>query len=148
MVFRRAVAEDHEIIIAIALKAYEKYVERMGKEPAPMRPVIQKEDVVFVYEYNKQVIAFAILVKINDQIILDSIAVDPSHQNKGIGNNFIKFIEQYLMEQKFDKYQLYTNEKMFENIDWYQKIGFKIFKKVSEKGYDRIYFEKELFNLK
>ena len=148
MLFRKAVAEDHEIIIAIALKAYEKYIERMGKEPAPMRPVIQKEDVVFVYEDNKQVIAFAILVKINDQIILDSIAVDPPHQKKGIGDNFIKFIEEYLMEQKVNKYQLYTNEMMFENIKWYQKIGFKIFKKVTEKGYNRIYFEKELFNLK
>ena len=144
MLFRKAKLEDHKIIMAIALKAYEKYVERMGKEPSPMRPVIQKEDVVFVYEDNKQVIAFAILVKINDQIILDSIAVDPSHQNKGIGNNFIKFIEQYLMEQKVNKYQLYTNEKMFENIDWYQKIGFKIFKKVTEKGYNRIYFEKKI----
>jgi ribosomal protein S18 acetylase RimI-like enzyme len=144
MFFRRAVAEDHEIIIAIAQKAYEKYVERMGKEPAPMRPVIQKEDVVFICEDNKQIIAFAILVKINDQIILDNIAVDPSHQKKGIGNNFIKFIEQYLIKKKFDKYQLYTNEKMFENIKWYQKIGFKIFKKVTEKGYNRIYFEKEL----
>ena len=144
MLFRKAKLEDHKIIMAIALKAYEKYVERMGKEPAPMRPVIQKEDVVFVYEDNKQVIAFAILVKINDEIILDSIAVDPPHQKKGIGNYFIKFIEEYLMEQKVNKYQLYTNEKMFENIDWYQKIGFKIFKKVTEKGYNRIYFEKQL----
>ena len=144
MLFKKAKLEDHKIIITIALKAYEKYVERMGKEPAPMRPVIQKEDVVFVCEENKQVIAFAILVKINDQIILDSIAVDPSHQNKGIGNNFIKFIERYLIEQKFNRYQLYTNEKMFENIDWYQKIGFKIFKKVTEKGFNRIYFEKQL----
>ena len=144
MFFRRAVAEDHKIIIAIAQKAYEKYVERMGKEPAPMRPVIQKEDVVFICEDNKQIIAFAILVKINDQIILDNIAVDPTHQKKGIGNNFIKFIEEYLMEQKVNKYQLYTNEMMFENIDWYQKIGFKIFKKVTEKGFNRIYFEKEL----
>ena len=144
MLFRKAKLEDHKIIITIALKAYEKYVERMDKEPAPMRPVIQKQDVVFVCEDNEQVIAFAILVKINDQIIPDSIAVDPSHQNKGIGNSFIKFIEQYLMEQKVNKYQLYTNEMMFENIDWYQKIGFKIFKKVTEKGFNRIYFEKQL----
>ena len=144
MLFRIAKLEDHKIIMAIAQKAYEKYVERMGKEPAPMRPVIQKEDVVFVCEDNKQVIAFAILVKINDQIILDSIAVDPLHQKKGIGNNFIKYIEQYLIKQKINKYQLYTNEKMFENIDWYQKIGFKIFKKVTEKGYSRIYFEKKI----
>ena len=144
MLFRIAKLEDHKIIMAIAQKAYEKYIERMGKEPAPMRPVIQKEDVVFVCEDNKQVIAFAILVKINDQIILDSIAVDPLYQKKGIGNNFIKYIEQYLIEQKINKYQLYTNEKMFENIDWYQKIGFKIFKKVTEKGFNRIYFEKQL----
>ena len=144
MVFRSAVKRDYLAIKIIALKAYEKYVERMGKEPAPMRPIIQKEDVVFVCEDNKQVIAFAILVKVNDQITLDSIAVDPSHQKKGIGVNFIKFIEQYLIEQKFNKYQLYTNEKMFENIDWYQKIGFKIFKKVTEKGFNRIYFEKQL----
>ena len=144
MVFRSAVKRDYLAIKIIALKAYEKYVERMGKEPAPMRPIIQKEDVVFVCEDNKQVIAFAILVKINDQIILESIAVDPLHQKKGIGNNFIKYIEQYLIEQKINKYQLYTNEKMFENIDWYQKIGFKIFKKVTEKGYNRIYFEKKI----
>ena len=144
MVFRSAVKRDYLAIKIIALKAYEKYVERMGKEPAPMRPIIQKEDVVFVCEDNKQVIAFAILVKDTDQITLDSIAVDPSHQKKGIGVNFIKFIEQYLIEQRINKYQLYTNEKMFENIDWYQKIGFKIFKKVTEKGYNRIYFEKEL----
>ena len=144
MLFRIANLEDHKIIMAIAQKAYEKYIERMGKEPAPMRPVIQKQDVVFVCEDNKQIIAFAILVKINDQIILDSIAVDPPHQKKGIGNNFIKFIEEYLMEQKVNKYQLYTNEMMFENIDWYQKIGFKIFKKVTEKGFNRIYFEKQL----
>ena len=144
MLFRKAKLEDHKIIMAIAQKAYEKYIERMGKEPAPMRPVIQKEDMVFICEDNKQVIAFAILVKINDQIILDSIAVDTPHQKKGIGNNFIKFIEQYLIKQKVNKYQLYTNEMMFENIDWYQKIGYKIFKKVTEKGFNRIYFEKEL----
>ena len=42
MVFRRAVVEDYKLINTIALKAYEKYVERMGKEPAPMRPIIQK----------------------------------------------------------------------------------------------------------
>src|SRR5210317_1222382 len=106
--------------------------------------LFKQKNVVFVCEDNEQVIAFAILVKINDEIILDSIAVDPPHQKKGIGNNFIKFIEQYLIEQKFNKYQLYTNEMMFENIDWYQKIGFKIFKKVTEKGFNRIYFEKQL----
>ena len=44
MFFRRAKLEDHETIKVIALKAYQKYVERMGKEPAPMRPVFEKED--------------------------------------------------------------------------------------------------------
>jgi hypothetical protein len=51
---------------------------------------IQKEDVVFVCEDNKQIIAFAILVKINDQIILDSIAVDTLTSKKGYWQLFYK----------------------------------------------------------
>ena len=43
MLFRKAELEDHKIIIAIAHKAYEKYVERMGKEPALVAKSLSKE---------------------------------------------------------------------------------------------------------
>ena len=65
-----------------------------------------------------------------------------------MGTTFISFIENYLISEKFNFYQLYTNEKMIENILWYQKIGFKKIKEVTEKGFNRVYFQKKLFKNK
>jgi len=35
-------------------------------------------------------------------------------QKKKVGTNFISYIEDYLIKEKFNYYQLYTNEKMIE----------------------------------
>ena len=145
MIFRKAKTKDEKSIKYIALKAYKKYIERMGQEPAPMRPNIQKYDLVFICEDNNKSIAFAILVLVDGQILLDNIAVDPMFQKSKVGTNFISYIEDYLIKEKFNYYQLYTNEKMIENIEWYHKIGFKKFKKINEKGFNRVYFQKQLF---
>jgi len=60
MIFRKANSKDEDTIKQIASRAYQKYIERMGKEPAPMRPNIQKNDIVFVCEKENKIIAFAI----------------------------------------------------------------------------------------
>ena len=62
MIFRKANSKDEDTIKQITSRAYQKYIERMGKEPAPMRPNIQKNDIVFVCEKENKIIAFAILV--------------------------------------------------------------------------------------
>ena len=45
----------------------------MGKEPAPMRPNIQKNDIVFVCEKENKIIAFAILVIKDGNIFLYNV---------------------------------------------------------------------------
>ena len=144
MIFRKANSIDEDAIKQIASRAYRKYIERMGKEPAPMRPNIQKNDIVFVCEKENKIIAFAILVIKDGNIFLENLAVEPLLQQKNVGTAFISFIENYLIKEKFDFYQLYTNEKMIENILWYQKIGFKKIREVTEKGFNRVYFQKKL----
>ena len=145
MIFRKANSKDEETIKLIASRAYEKYIKRMGQEPAPMKPNIQKNDIVFVCEKDNKIIAFAILVIKDGNILLENLAVEPLFQKKNVGTTFISFIENYLISEKFNFYQLYTNEKMIENILWYQKIGFKKIKEVTEKGLNRVYFQKKLF---
>ena len=145
MIFRKANSKDEDAIKQIASRAYQKYIERMGKEPAPMRPNIQKNDIVFVCEKENKIIAFAILVIKDGNIFLENLAVEPLFQQKNVGTTFISFIENYLIKEKFDFYQLYTNEKMIENILWYQKIGFKKIREVTEKGFNRVYFQKQLY---
>ena len=144
MIFRKANAIDEDSIKQIASRAYHKYIERMGKEPAPMRPNIHKNDIVFVCEKENKIIAFAILVIKDGNIFLDNLAVEPLFQQNNIGTAFISFIEHYLIKEKFDFYQLYTNKKMIENIAWYQIIGFKKIREVTEKGFHRVYFQKQL----
>ena len=39
-------------------------------------------------------------------------------------------------------YQLYTNELMHENIDWYRNSGFREIARREEHGFKRVYFEK------
>ena len=39
---------------------------------------------------------------------------------------------------------VHTNAKMFENIDWYKRIGYSEFKRKTVNGFERIYFIKEL----
>ena len=76
MIFRKANSKDEDTIKQIASRAYQKYIERMGKEPAPMRPNIQKNDIVFVCEKENKIIAFAILVIKDGNIFLENLAVE------------------------------------------------------------------------
>ena len=98
MIFRKANSTDEDTIKQIASRAYQKYIERMGKEPAPMRPNIQKNDIVFVCEKENKIIAFAILVIKDGNIFLENLAVEPLHQQKNVGTAFISFIENYLID--------------------------------------------------
>ena len=41
-------------------------------------------------------------------------------------------------------YQLYTNELMHENIDWYRNSGFREIARREEHGFKRVYFEKTI----
>ena len=144
MIFRKAKNKDYLFIKKIAVKAYKKYIPRIGQEPAPMRPTFEKNDVIFVCEKNSKIVAFAIIVTLGKKKLLNNIAVDPIFQQKKIGTYFIHYIEKYFKRKKVYLYELYTNEKMIENIRWYQKLGFKKFKKITEKGFKRVYFRKKI----
>jgi len=56
------------------------------------------------------------------------------------------YSEQFLLsDNEREKLTKLCMKKMIENIKWYHKIGFKKFKKVNEKGFNRVYFQKQLF---
>lgn len=64
MTIRLAKADDIPALQAIAVRAYEPYVARMGQEPAPMRPDFADhiaKDTVFVCDEGG-VKAFAIII--------------------------------------------------------------------------------------
>ncbi len=42
-------------------------------------------------------------------------------------------------------FQLYTNELMHENIDWYRNSGFREIARREEHGFKRVYFKKTIY---
>ena len=145
---RKAAANDLSKIEQIARTAYQKYVSRIGKEPAPMLADFSahlNDDTIFVVEDGRaqDIIAYAVIVVKEGQFWLENIAVAPANSAQGVGTDLIHFVEGFIADFA-DEYFLYTNIKMIENIDWYQRIGFTEIKRMTEDGFERVYFCKKL----
>lgn len=145
MIVRRAVAQDIVAIEACARAAYSKYVERIGREPAPMLADFcsqveqQQVDVLLV---DNTVMAFAVSYPLKDCYFLENIAVDPAHQGSGYGGTLLNHV--HALGAKYPVIRLYTNEKMHENLDWYKNRGYRETERLIEDGFARVYMEKKL----
>lgn len=145
MIIRRAVHKDVVAIKACARIAYSKYIERIGREPAPMladfasQIELQQVDVIMV---DDSVVAFAVSYPLEDCYFLENIAVDPSCQGNGYGAALLNHI--HALGSKYPVVRLYTNEKMHENLVWYKNRGYQETKRLIEDGFARVYMEKKL----
>ena len=75
---------------------------------------------------------------------LENVAVQPSYQGQGYGGWLIAFVEDQARRGGFVAVELYTNEKMFENIEMYRRLGYVECDRRNLDGYDRVFFRKAL----
>lgn len=130
-----------------AQKAYRHYIERLGKEPGPMvddYSVRVRDNVAYVVRDNNVVIGLLVLVMDESCCLLDNVAVDPDYAGAGIGKMLVEFAENQAMQKGYDVLELYTHERMTENISMYLKWGYVIDRYIHEKGFDRVYMIKDL----
>ena len=59
-----------------------------------------------------------------DALLIENIAVLPSHQVRGLGSLLMAFAEKQALEQGFREIELYTNEYFVENLAFYAKHGY------------------------
>jgi ribosomal protein S18 acetylase RimI-like enzyme len=142
---RGAVADDVPAISSCVAAAYERYVDRIGKPPAPMlddySQIVNRHD-VFVLTVDEKVVGALVLVKQERALLLDNIAVHPDYQGRGFGRKLIAFAEQRVKSTGLALLTLYTNEQMTENIGLYKRLGFVEIERKSEQGYRRVYMQK------
>ena len=144
---RPAKKSDVSAMIAIATAAYVIYVERIGKEPAPMVAdfaghVASRE--AFVLEDQGEVVAYIVTFPKDGRQFIENVAVRPSRQGQGHGYRLLAFAEDQARRHGFRQLFLYTNAKMTENLDFYPRLGYLETHRISEDGFDRVYFEKDL----
>ncbi len=128
--------------------AYRHYVRRMGKEPGPMLDDYAgrvEKDEAYVIRLAGKIVGVLVLIMDDQRCLLDNVAVCSECQGRGLGRKLIDFAEQRAKQLGYKQIELYTHEVMTENIEIYKRLGYGITRRVSEKGYERIYMQKPLW---
>jgi ribosomal protein S18 acetylase RimI-like enzyme len=58
-------------------------------------------------------------------MLIESVAVDPRHQGRGLGRRLMALAEAEARRQGRLAVRLYTNAKMTENIALYARLGYR-----------------------
>ena len=148
---RKGITNDRSQIENIAYRAYKKYIDLLGKKPRPMTANFSKhlkDDCVFVIEdvQKRQLVGYAVVIIKENKYWLENIAVEPAKSKQGFGTQLISYVEDYISKFALE-YQLYTSVKMYENIEWYKRNGFRESKRMEVEGFEGVYFIKKLKNL-
>jgi ribosomal protein S18 acetylase RimI-like enzyme len=144
---RRGAAGDAAAAAAITSAAYRPYIERIGREPAPMGAdfgaLIAAGDVWVATDHDRVVGVLVLRVQ-ETALLLESVAVDPAHQGHGIGRSLIDHAERVARDAGLGSVDLYTNALMTENLRLYPSLGYDLVDRRREDGFDRVFFRKPL----
>jgi GNAT superfamily N-acetyltransferase len=144
---RPAEPGDVDALHRIAVVAYQHYVPRIGQAPAPMttdyaRAVRRGQ--AWVAVEGGEIIGFAILIAQPGYLLLDSVAVRPDVQGRGIGTRLLDLAEDHARSLHLGEIRLYTNEAMTENLSYYPRHGYVETHRAEQDGFRRVYFRKPL----
>ena len=135
--------------MSCAETAYALYVERIGKKPAPMVAdfghFVQQQS-VHILEVDKSLAGFIVCLAKPDHFRIENIAIHPDYQQCGYGRQLMEFAESEARASGFSRIELYTNEKMWENLKMYPVLGYHEFDRQFQDGFARVFFRKHLNN--
>jgi ribosomal protein S18 acetylase RimI-like enzyme len=128
IVIRAASPQDAETIAALTDAAYSKYIPRLGRKPQPMtadyRQVVAKH-AVWLLCMGDQPAGVLVLMREPEAMLIYSVAISPEVQKRGLGRRLLAWAEQQARQAGYALIRLYTNERMQENIAWYQRLGYQ-----------------------
>lgn len=147
MQIRLATEKDLTSLVECVRSAYSKYVERIGREPAPMLADYKtqlEQNIVWVLTQDNDVRGLLVAFPEDDHYFIENIAVHPNFQGHGYGKKLMVFAEEQAQTFHFNELRLYTNIAMTENLVFYPKLGFEETGRKTENGYHRVYFRKKI----
>ena len=132
---------------AVARAAYEKYVPRIGREPAPMVADFPAEIAAghtVVVEADGRIAGYMIAWPETDAYFIDNVGVDPAMQGRGLGRQLMDHAAAEARRLSLAALRLYTNVAMTENLAMYAHLGFVESHRATEHGFHRIYLRRAL----
>ena len=144
---RPAAASDAAGISECVRAAYSHYIERIGTAPGPMLDdyaQVVRDHRAWVIDDGGRVVGVLVLMDKEDGLLLDNVAVLPERQGEGIGRRLIEHAESEARRLGHRHLDLYTHERMTENIAMYGRIGYEEVERRTERGFPRVYMRKRL----
>ena len=142
---RLASEADLPALSEIVRAAYDPYLERMDRAPAPLtedlRPRIRDG---LVWIVGRPVEGLICLRPVDETLLIQNVAVHPNFQRTGLGRRLMEFAEDVARQKGLDRVSLYTNEVMTENLALYEHLGYSEVARRTEAGYRRVFMEKAL----
>jgi N-acetylglutamate synthase-like GNAT family acetyltransferase len=142
---RRASTADLTEIQRLITDAYTKYIERIGRPPAPMTAdyaAALEHSRVWVLESGDAIVGALVTEDRGDHLLLETIAVAPGAQGSGYGRLLLERAECDAVELGLTEVRLYTNEAMTENLSFYPRHGYRETGRALQDGFRRVYFSK------
>lgn len=127
--------------------AYAIYIERIGKKPATMLanyPALIEEGVVFVLVEQDNLRGALVMMRQDESLFIENIAVAPAFQGQGLGHALMAFAEEQTRCEYLSVIHLYTNELMAENLRFYRHLGFDEVACAMQDSYHRVFLRKHL----
>jgi ribosomal protein S18 acetylase RimI-like enzyme len=147
LTIRLAEEGDADALRAIAVAAYQRYVGRIGRAPAPMTADYTQaisSGQAWVAVQDGQIAGFVVLIAQPGYLLLENIAVLPATQGRGIGGRLLSLAEEQARRLGLSEIRLYTNETMTENLAYYPRRGYTETHRAEQDGYHRVFFRKLL----
>jgi GNAT superfamily N-acetyltransferase len=146
---RIAAVGDGARVVTCIREAFEPYIERIGKMPAPMRldvPALILDEAVWVAERESGIEGVLVQYETQDGFYVDTVASSLRSRGTGIGRELLKFAERCACERGYESLYLCTNSLMVENQRLYSRVGYLEFARESAGGYDRVFYRKQLLS--
>ena len=144
---RPAGLADVPALQRIAGLAYQRYVPRIGRPPAPMTadyPAQVAAGVVWVAVEDGDVLGLLVLHREGDHSELENVAVAPAAQGRGVGAALMAHAEAVTTGWGLAEIRLYTNVAMTENLSYYPTLGYRETSRGEQDGFQRVFFSKHL----
>jgi len=144
---RLAEPSDVAGVRSCVIAAFEHYVERIGKPPAPMLLDFDAEIQaahVWLVSGERGVVGALVQYQTELGFYIDTVAVTPSSQGTGVGRALLEFAEEEARRRGYQSIYLCTNSKMTENQVFYPRIGYIEYERKNEAGFDRVFYRKDL----
>jgi N-acetylglutamate synthase-like GNAT family acetyltransferase len=144
---RRAGPSDVAVIEHIVHAAFDIYVARIGRQPAPMsadyRAAVASSR-VWVIDADGEVAGVVVNKVHDDYLLLDTVAVAPGAQGHGYGALLLARAGDDARELGLAEVRLVTNQAMTENQTFYPRLGYIETARGRQDGYDRVFYAKHV----